>query len=469
MMNIVLVHAMDSSEPKRLFTKKGAAVGGENIPNMGLLYIASNLDPTHQVFIIDNKLERLKDIALFNQIVCHSPDVVGFSGTIFEEEQSIRVSQMLQREGITTLYGGPNATLNPEKFKQDFNFIVMGEGEITVNELLATLAGDGNVSDVKGICYADNGTLRYTAPRPRIKDLDSLNFPNRDLIPLEKYSRKLLGERVFPVDVVVSSRGCPYNCNFCSSSACWQRIYTVRSAENIGKEIAMLKRKYGTRGIFFREDNFTVNRRRVLELCEVLKKADVKWWCESRVDLVDKKMLKKMRDAGCSCIFFGIESGSEKTLRYFRKGFTIEQAKNAIKWCKDVGIESSASFMLGAPYEDENDIRKTISFAFELWPDWINFSRFQAIPVSETYYDMKKEGLITVEWNGYGIGKTKYVTEKKLTKLSLLAIRQYKWKKFTKDKDLFAISYFVPNFVIKWVKKLLGKRFIEIIKRRAEG
>lgn len=457
-MRLVLVHPIDSMEPIDLFRQRGYNLGRSDMPNLGMLYVASNLDKSHQVSIIDNKLERLNDENLFNKITKQEPDVVGFSGTIMEMEQAVSASRLLRKEGIITVYGGPNASLTPEKFANDFDFIVVGEGEVTFNELLNTLEVNRKVDDIKGICYIKPNGFKINEPRPFIRILDSLQFPNRDLIPLEKYPREFKGlMHSKPIDVIASSRGCPFNCSFCSSRRLWQGIYRYRSAENVEKEIVIMKEKYGTEGIFFREDNFTANRKHLLEMCKMLKRQELEWRCESRVDTVNKEILQEMKDSGCSSIMFGVESGSEKTLKYFRKGYTTEKAKKAVKWTKEVGMAVAVSLILGAPCETKEDIKKTIKLGFNLWPDHLYFYRFMSVPVNDTYYQMKEENLVTLEWNDWGIGRTRYVTDEQLTHLYLSALRQYQLRKGLKDRDINALASLVlPLSVKNRLKRFIG-------------
>jgi len=280
-LRLVLVQSVDSMEPINLFLCRGGYnLGRSDMPNLGMLYVASNLDKSHQVSIIDNKLEQLNDEDLVNKITKQKPDVVGFSGTIMETEQAVSVSRLLHEEEIITIYGGPNASLTPEKFAKDFDFILVGEGEVTFNELLNALEENRKADNIKEICYIIPNGFKCNEPPPFIQNLDSLQFPNRDLIPLHKYPREFKGlMHSKPIDVIASSRGCSFNCLFCSSRRLWQGIYRYRSAENVEKEIVLMKEKYGTKGIFFREDNFTANRKHLLEMCEMLKRQGLEWRC----------------------------------------------------------------------------------------------------------------------------------------------------------------------------------------------
>ena len=364
------------------------------------------------VEIIDNRIKKLSVEELIDYLVDF--DAVGFSGTIFEAREAVDVSRILRKEGILTIYGGPNATVNWDLYTGFFDIIFKGEGEKDFDRIL-DCAETGTFTKE---FFEVNGTY-INSKNFRIKDLDALPFPKRELVNINDYRRieKDYLSGVEPVDTVVSSRGCPFDCSFCSSSVIWERRATFRSPANVVSEIKYLIENYGTKGIYFREDNFTTSRKRLLEFSDAIKPLEIKWICESRVDTLDKEILEKMKDAGCLGIWFGIESVSNDTLKKINKGITIEQAEKTVGLCREIGIKTGGSFIIGLPHENREDILKTIKGARSIGLDKVFFNRFFAIPKSKLYMEVKKKSLDRYEFENIIIPDTEYLHADEVTDL----------------------------------------------------
>ena len=297
----------------------------ETLPPLGMLYIISNSQ--YDIKFLDNRVQKYDDETLFN--ISASFDMVGFGGTIFDVQQAIEVSKRLMERGIKTVYGGPNATVNYKLYQNDFTCIVRGEAE----------NWDWNLTD-------------KVITLPRIKNLDALKFPKR--INVDDYRRSYetyLIEK--PVDTIVSSRGCPFDCSFCSSKIIWQRKYTCRSADNVLAEVNWLQDYHGTKAVYFREDNFTVNAGRLKTFCTLMS---LPWVCEARADL-SEDTVKMMADGGCKAILFGIEATNNDDLARLKKGITIEQVRQTINFCNKHGIKAIGMFILGFPWDTAKSIK----------------------------------------------------------------------------------------------------------------
>lgn len=425
-MKICLVYPNIMTLPK--FLNKTMVVSSDMLPPLGMLYLLSNSN--YKMDFIDNRLYQYSDKELHNKLKEY--DVVGFGGTCMEALQAKNVSKLLRKEGITTIYGGPNATLIWKEYINDFDIILKGEGEKTLNEVLHALEKNKPLDNVQGIVF-NNGKIIETQDRQFIQDLDKLNYPLREIPDFKKYLRDAKPFlKVNPVDTVVSSRGCPFDCAFCSSKYFWKRVYRAREPEKVVEEIKYLMDKFGTKGIHFREDNFTVSRERVLKFCKLIKPLNIVWVCESRVDSVDEEMLKEMKSSGCEGIWFGVESCSNKTLKLINKGATIEQAKRAIKLCKKLGIFVGGAFIVGFPHETKEDMLHTLKESKKLGLDVVIHNRLCGFPKSELYIQAEKEGLNKYEYENITLPSTQYVDADKVTNLFLSNVFNWKirlWKK----------------------------------------
>ncbi len=403
-MKVVLVYP-NQTELEDLNLRFKYTIGYREQPliPLGILYVASNLASRHEVVVIDNNVKRYSDRRLFREVMSHDPDLVGFGGTMMEWLQAMKVSRMLREQNISTVYGGANATVRSEKHINYFDFVVRGESEITLNELLMCLERGQRPKGVLGVWYKEEGNVIKNKDRPFIKNLGDLKYPLREAVTIERYKRYTNFPAEGPVDVVVSSRGCPFSCRFCSSKYYWRGQYRTRNVEDVVEEIEYMIDNYGTRTIHFREDLFTVDKGRVLSFCERLGALGVNWICQSRVDLVDEHLLRTMKESGCKGISFGFESANEHTLQFLKKGTTVEENINAIELCEKVGMNWAGGFMAGVINESEEDVRNTFEFvnrvsAYEHSYLPNGAARFLGFPVSETYFQMIEEGLVVYNW-----------------------------------------------------------------------
>lgn len=429
------------------------------LPPLGILYVISNC--LTKIDFIDNRIFRYSDGELFRKLKGY--DVVSFGGTMVEVRQAKNVSQMLRKEGIITMYGGPNATVNWDKYIDYFDIIVKGEGEITVNEVMDCIGEGKSLDGISGIAYKNDGKTINNPDRPFIEDLDSLKYPARGILDLEKYLRKAKPWLdVYPVDTVISSRGCPFNCTFCSSKYFWKRTYRKRRAEKVVDEIEYMMEKFGTKGVYFREDLFTVPRRWVFEFCKLMKPLDIDWVCEARVDTLNDEILKAMKGSGCKALWCGVESCSDKTLKLIKKGFTFDGAKKGIDLCKKNEILVGGAFMFGFPHETKEDILHTIKESRNLGLDDISYGRLIGFPKSELYDLIKKEGLNRYEWEDIIIPDTRYLHADEVTNIGYYYTRSWKLRMYSR------VPLKVRNFIKEKVEQISPDLYHKVENRITE-
>lgn len=286
-----------------------------------------------------------------------------------------------------------------ERLKADIS--VIGEGEETIKEIMDVFNKKRELESLKGIVYIKEDKIIRNPLRERIQDLDSLPFPAWHLFPMDIYLKTSLHE--FGVKIkgnamcVVSARGCPFHCTFCYDAFGHNR--TLRSVKNVIEEIIILKEKYGVGYIMLTDPVFVTNKDWIYELCDEIRKnrLSVKWIASGRVNLVDEQILKKMKEAGCVALSYGVESGSQKILDVMKKGVTIKNSSNAVSITRKVGIEFVYSFMMGFPEETGEDFDKTAEFCIENDIHLISIFFVTPYPGTALYEQVKNMGLIKDE------------------------------------------------------------------------
>lgn len=334
---------------------------------------------------------------------------------------------------------------------RDVDIVVRGEGEYTFLELIKNLE---SLDKVLGITYKENGEVIHNQNRALIENVDELPFPARHLI-LEK-------ENCLPEAFgnIFASRGCPYNCIFCASHKVWTKKVRYRSPQNVADEIKEIKKTFKTNQFRFEDDSFTLNKKLVEGVCDLLikEKLNIKWTTETRADLVTDDLIKKMKSAGCEDITIGVESGDEATLKRIKKGITIEQIRNANRILKENKMGFSAFFIIGFPWETKREIDKTVSLMKELDPRVAGFSVATPYPGTELYEIYKSEGLIPekIDWSRFFHQSPDMYLTKNLTKEETSKIIEEVEKIFDEHNDK------------KWRERLLSNPMY-VIKRAIKG
>jgi anaerobic magnesium-protoporphyrin IX monomethyl ester cyclase len=425
----------ESEAPKYIIKESRSRPG---TAPLGLLTMIAYLEKNGvEMELIDNFVLRLPSMEFAKSIAEMNPSLVGFSTNSFTYPQGRDNMKDLKSllPDVPIIVGGVHATLFPmEVAKEPFvDYVCRGEGEQTLLELVQALERGETPENVKGLVFRkSDGTSHVCEERPFI-NLDDLPFPDRHIKNFKDYTRgKVTYMNVEPIDMISSSRGCPFNCNFCSSKTLWKRSYRVRSVKNVVDEIEELINVYGSKGLYFREDNFTVNKQRTMELCAEINRRGIRipWVCESRVDLLSEELLVAMKAAGCQGIWFGVESGSQRILDYVNKGIKLEDVEKCIKLCKKHGVKTGASFIIGLPVETREDVQKSFEFAKKLNCDSTWFNQFIGMPNCKIYMEIKEGKYYIDDWNGLLAVQTPYFTFEELLDIETKINSYFKVKRW---------------------------------------
>ena len=368
------------------------SVVGISSPPLGLAYIASVLRQNHEVKIIDSNILNYTIGDVEEELRSFNPDVVGITSVTPSIYEAYKVAETAKkvREDCTVVLGGPHATFMPRETMEECKYIdiiVRGEGEETTRELIENIEKGAPLNEVKGITFREKNGIIDTEPRLFIKNIDNIPFPSRDLLPMHLY--KFNGVKY---TTMLTSRGCPFKCSFCSSSRLFGGYWRGRSPENVLEEMKTVYEEYGIRNIEFMDDTFTLNQERAEKICdEIIKQGwDISWGASSRVDTLSKRLVEKMKKAGCWILFLGIESGSQRILDTIGKRITLEQVKKAVKILKDAGIQVLGSFIIGFLQDTKETIKETIKFAKSLNLNYAEFSILTPYPGTPIFDYAKK-------------------------------------------------------------------------------
>lgn len=439
---------------------------------LGLAYTAAVLEKEgYQVKILDalaegaenvrrrGKMTRvgLSDNEIKRRIKEYGPDIVGVSVmfTAFAQDAH-NVAKLIKKVNpkLSIVFGGAHPSIDPKAILKDKNvdIVVKGEGEITFLNLVRTLEKNKDYSAITGITFRKGRKIIANPLRPFIKDLDTLPFPARHLLPMKVYSEP---EEEFvmrePVASMITSRGCPMNCVYCSIHSIWGHTWRGRNPQKVADEIEHLIRDYGIREIHFQDDSMSVNKKRMNEICDEIigRKIDIKWATPNGIAhwTLDKPLLTKMKKAGCYRITFGIESGNPEIRRWVGKPFSLKQAKKLIQHANKIGMWTVATNIIGFPYETKEQINDTIQFAVDSDVDFALFFRLGPRLGTPVYEIFKKEGWLPKN-------------ERELYSESVACDTKY-----IKGKELYEIqnraySYFLRKRLISFLNPLRIKRKI---------
>lgn len=437
----------------------GKRITSSESPPLGLCYIAEVLEMAgHEVRIIDGQAEHKSVEMISRDVLDFEPDVAGITATTPMINDAARIAELVKKENeeIKVVVGGPHVTAMPIETLEAFPHIdvgVVGEGERTMSLIASSISDGRPLSNISGIVWRHGDTVVYNHPGPLIQDLDMLPFPARHLCnPSLYWSISAHGE-VGIFTTIESSRGCPFQCIFCYPI--FGRTTRFRSAQNVVDEMESVHNDFNVKIIGFVDDTMTVNRKRMLRLCdEVIHRGlhkDVEWGCTTRVDTIDEELLRRMRKAGCVRINYGIESGDPDILKILKKGITLEQAEKAVDIANKVGIETVAYFILGHPYETRETIKGTVNFARKLKADVVEFSIMTPFPGTELWrmIEEKRGGikLLSENWSefahyGHAVISVNDISPDDLLRYQRLAFREY---------------YLRPSYIIPQLFKCLRR------------
>ncbi|KKN73874.1 hypothetical protein LCGC14_0396760 [marine sediment metagenome] len=329
-----------------LINPKSKAQDALPIPPLGILYLAAYVRDIADVEVIDDNRERHRNL----ESRIRNADIIGLTGTTSQYSEACKLAELARKHNKMVIYGGSHASALPVESLEYMDKVVVGEGEVALRDIL--LDGGNKI-----------------ARKPFIKDLDTLPFPARDLVPIKDYPTRELKRFEGAYTHMMTGRGCNSKCVFCSSPQMWKRP-RLMSAKRVFAEMMEIYEKYGIKNIHFQDDTFTLSQKRVIELCHLIEGSgvDFKWSCQTRPDMVygNLGLLEQMANAGCVQIEFGVESGDERLLKTARKGYTKEDIKAAFYLARQSGIKTYGFFIIGLPGETIITWLKSIWFALRL-------------------------------------------------------------------------------------------------------
>ncbi|MHC5081238.1 MAG: B12-binding domain-containing radical SAM protein, partial [Planctomycetota bacterium] len=379
----------------------------DHSPALGLYILAAEAKRAgHEVRMVDLAIQPRPYAQALAEILEFSPDLVGLAAVTVNVHHAARFAADLkkQRPEILAVLGGPHGTALPDETLKRypvFDAVVLGEGERTLLELLENPRGNGAWEEVAGLALPRDGTCIHTAPRERIHDLDRIAFPAWEYIPdyPEGYTAPLFNFKRLPAATLITSRGCPLHCKFCSRAVFGNRI-RFHSAAYVLEMVDLLHRQYGVRHLIFYDDMFVANRKRLIEICEGLLayKGRISFSCNGRIGYMSRETLGLLKKAGCWQIAYGIESGTQKILDILDKRQTLDQIENEVRMTREAGIRVKGLFMMGLPGESAQSVWATVRFAARLRLDLFQITKFTPLPGSPLYREAERWGTFENDW-----------------------------------------------------------------------
>jgi radical SAM superfamily enzyme YgiQ (UPF0313 family) len=372
-------------------------------PPLGISYVASSLrEAGHEVQVLDCTF--LDRHTAMDRAMLAGAEVVGIYCMVTMLEDCLRFAGSLRAHCQLLVAGGPLPTCDPALFAGQFDVVITGEGEATMVELLRAFEQGQDWATIPGLAWRERGReagseeeqIQFSSERPFEKELDRLPFPARDLLPNDEYihyGRKKYG---YAITTVMSTRGCPFRCEFCSNVV-FGASFRERSAQSVVDEIEAVLR-LGYERISFADDVFTFKRQRVIEICREINCRGLrfKWECLGRVDSLDDATAREMKQAGCTRIYFGIESGDDRILKLMNKNITAEEARRAVEAAHRAGIQVGAFFILFYPGDTEETVLATLRYATRLPVDYLGLSMPYPLPGTALYARVRER--INRDW-----------------------------------------------------------------------
>ncbi len=364
-------------------------------PPLGIGYMISAL---REKFGKDAIEFRVINSELEKNILEFKPDIVGISSVTMNYNIAKEHAKTTKRHSIPVLIGGYHISDVPSSITEDMDIAVIGEGETTICELVDVFMRKGffdveELKNIDGIIYRGSGKIKATKRRELIKPLDDIPLPARDVLEMQNYS------------YMFTSRGCPYNCVFCSSTRFWSNV-RLFSAEYVFNEIKYLIENYGAKHIHFYDDLFTINKKRIKDIIKLLEEngylGKVQFSGHGRANLIDEKMAKLLKKIGFKAVPIGFESSNKETLKYLKGGsVTVEDNQRAVRLIKKYGMRVHGSFIIGAPKETRSQIMETFEFIKNNDFDEIFVNLLTPLPGTPLWEYAKSRGLVSddMDWD----------------------------------------------------------------------
>lgn len=418
-------------------------------PTLGLSYIAAVLlENNITIKYLDARGEGMTLDQIGNVVKEYKPDAVAITCMTTAYGITVKISELIKEisKDIKVILGGPHVTPTAEEIireKPCVDIAVVGEGEYTMLEI----AQGQDLKDIKGIVYRENEQVKINEPRPLIEDIDSLPFPARHLYNMDNFQQPLYEAYGKPLGTIVTSRGCPFDCSFCSSKVTFTRRVRFRSADAVIAEIDHLIEKYNIKGIKINDDTFTLNRDRLKKICLAIKERGLYWIGNARVETLNNDILAFMKDCNCRLLLFGIESGDPAVQHELKNAENLELAQRVFKWTNELKIDTVATFIFGSPSETEQSVENTIKFVCEARPTFANFFILSPYPGTEIYEYMKKHDMMKInDW--MEVQSPKY--ENYIIKHPLFSAEELKQM----QKRAYRKFYLTPGYALATIKKI---------------
>lgn len=400
---------------------------------LGLGYLAAVLEKhDFNVDVIDCQVLKISFEEFRNELSKHQPNIVGITATTLTYKSALKIAKIAKEihPNCLTALGGPHVTFWDDKALQEcpeLDIIIRREGENTMLELAQGLEAGKNLQNIIGTTCRKNGQIIRNPDRQYIEDLDELPFPARHLWPMDKLREN---EDIL---YLAASRGCVYWCEFCTTVRMHGRKYRMRTPKNVVNEIEFLHKTYNVTKFTFCDDAFTVDQARTEEMCKEILSRNMKieWNCGTRVDMLTKDLLTKMKEAGCISVWFGVESGSQQVLDAMKKGISPELTMQVFQWVREVGLKPVPNVIIGFPGETEETAWKTIKFIEKISPDDVGFYNIATPFPGTPMYDMviEKGWLRVTDFDKYDtttpIFETPWLSIKQLGKLREAAFHHF--------------------------------------------
>ena len=492
LMKVLLVN------PPQIFYPGSDAPAG-NLP-LGLMYIAAVLDRAGvKVEILDafmtgavfRKVGDMLEVGMpygkiREEVERRKPDVVGIANPFTcQADNAVNVADLVKAvdPAILTVVGGPHATVVPKEFLREaksVDVLVVGEGEYAMLDIVRYLEEHKDLGAVQGIAYREGDKVVMNSPRPLIEKLDELPYPAYHLVDMEQYlAPKSIEYRSFKNRALsmITSRGCPFNCCFCSVHLHMGKKFRAHSAEYVLNHIEHVVKKYRVKTIFFEDDNLTFDLKRFEAICDGIIERDLKFDWETpngiRADYLTLNLLKKMKKSGCQSVFFGIESGDQFVLdNIVCKSLKLKDIVRVAEMCKDIGLKTGAFYIIGFPGEKKENMLRTVNLALRLKKDFdVGMHLFFATPSYGTrlYEECKQKGYIKADLTprafaevrqtrGIPLIETEDFAAAEVKEIAAYANREYKKLSLINHikNPIYVLKTALsqPNIVIKYLKSL---------------
>ncbi len=493
-MKILLINPPQSYYP-------GSDLVTGNLP-LGLMYLAAVLDKEGykveilDAFMADAAFRTVGDTIevglsynkIRGEIQSRKPDLVGvanpFSSQIEHAKKVAEVAKGVDPQ-IFTVVGGPHASVVPETFLQEAKSVdvaVIGEGEYILLDLVKFLGGTKKLQDIEGIAYRENGQIKLTHPRPFIKNLDELPYPAYHLVDMEQYLNPVKIEyRSFKPRALamVTSRGCPYNCCFCSVHLHMGKAFRANSAGYVADHLQFVVDKYRVKNVFFEDDNLTFDQKRMEAICDQIVERKIKFNWETpngvRADRLNLELLKKMKKSGCRSVFFGIESGDQTVSdNIIHKDIDLAKVVEVAEMCKQIHLTSGGFYIIGFPGEKTENMKKTVEFGLMLKRDYnVGMHLLVATPSYGTklYEECMKKGYVKEDLTPRALAEVRQTMGKPLietedfTAEDVQEIAAYAMKEYKRLSIINSVKYprktldtlfHNPHIAAKFIKKIVS-------------